>query len=141
MIDKEMIKRKIVLIQNDLSELARFKDLTFDEISKNYDTHKIIERILELVINEAIDINQHLISESSLGKLPSDFKESFTILSQIGVFSTEFSEQIGKSAGLRNILVHQYRELNEEIFYNSIKQCLLEYTEYCKYILSYINKN
>lgn len=138
MVDKEMVKRKIMMIQNDLSELTRFKDLSLDKITKDYDTHKIVERILELIINEAIDINQHLISESNLGKMPSDFKESFTLLSDIGIYSKEFSQEIGKSVGLRNILVHQYRELDENIFYNSISTCIKEYREYCEYILKYL---
>jgi uncharacterized protein YutE (UPF0331/DUF86 family) len=140
MVDKELVNRKLLMIQNDLNELIRFKDLSFDEISKNYDTHKIVERILELIINEAIDINQHIISESNLGKMPSDFKESFTFLSKISVYSEEFSQKIGKSVGLRNILVHQYRELDETIFYNSIILCIKEYQEYCNYILKYLEK-
>lgn len=137
MIDIEMVKIKIGLIQADLKELLRFKDLSFEEIAKNYDKHKVVERILELVINEAIDINQHLIAESDLGKLPFDFKESFTLLSRLNIYSEDFAQEIAKSVGLRNILVHQYRKLDEQIFYQSINLCLEQYHKYCAFIIKY----
>lgn len=140
MIDPELIKTKISSIQNELGELLRFEKLSMREISRSYDTHKIVERTLEIIINEAIDINQHLIAESNLGKLPFDFKESFTLLFDLKVYPKEFGQEIAKSVGLRNILVHQYRKLDEEIFYESIGLCLKQYHQYCKYLLAYLRK-
>lgn len=138
MIDEKLVKEKISLIQKDLAELSRFKNLSFEEIAQNYDTHKIVERILEVVINEAIDINQHLIVEAGRGDLPFDFRESFLRLSEIGVYPKNFAQEISKSVGLRNILVHQYRELDEQIFYQSIKDCLSQYVKYCDYIRKFL---
>lgn len=137
MIDKGMISNKIILIQKDLTELQKYTHLKFNEISKDYLLHKGLERIIEVIINEAIDINQHLIVQSDKRKLPFDFKQSFLLLADLGVYPIDFGNRISDSAGLRNILVHEYRELDEEIFYNSIRQCFEEYTRYCKYILAY----
>ena len=141
MINKQMIQAKIKLIQADLSQLKRFEKLSFGQIAGDYDTHKVVERIIELVVNEAIDINQHLIGESKLGEASFDFKESFLLLVKFGVYRKKFAEEISKSVGLRNVLVHQYRKLDEKIFYNSIKDCLKQYTQYCRYILDYLKKN
>lgn len=140
MIDEQMIQAKIKLIQTDLKQLKRFKNLSFKEVVKNYDTHKIIERILELVVNEAIDINQHLITESKISELSFDFKESFLLLVKLKVYPKKFAKEISKSVGLRNILVHQYRKIDEKIFYHSIKDCFQQYTQYCRYILRYLKK-
>ena len=140
MVDLNMVKTKVGLIQTDLGELIRFKDLSLEEISKDYDKHKVIERIFEIIINEAIDINQHLIAESDLGKLPFDFKTSFTLLSKLEIYPEDFGLKIAQSVGLRNILVHQYRELDEKIFYESIELCLKQYYQYCDYILKYLEK-
>jgi len=59
-------------------------------------------------------------------------------LAKIKILPKKFSEEISKSVGLRNILVHQYQKLDEKIFYNSIKDCLKSYTKYCAYILKHI---
>jgi len=141
MVDENLVKTKIASIQKDLEELTRFKSLSFDEIAKDYDSHKIVERIIEVVINGAIDINQHIIAESDLGILPFDFRESYILLGKIGVYPEEFGKEIGRSTGLRNILVHQYRELDEKIFYESIGICLRQYYKYCEYILKFLKKD
>jgi len=139
MLDKKLIKEKIKLIQEDLLHLKDYQNLGFDEVAKDYTIHKIIERIIEVVINEAIDINQHLIVELGKGKLPFDYKESFLLLGELGILPQKFAEEISRSVGLRNILVHQYRKLDEKIFYQSIKDCLRQYSLYCGYILKYLN--
>ena len=139
MIDKKLIKTKISSIQNNLEQLKRFENLSFDEVVENYDTHKIVERIIELLINEAIDINQHFISESKLNKLSFDFKESFLLLEKLNVYPKSFAQEISLSVGLRNILVHQYNRLDEKIFYTSIKDCLKQYSQYCRYILKFLS--
>lgn len=140
MIDKKLIQEKIRIIQADLAHLEDYKNLSFEELVKDYGIHKIVERIIEVVINEAIDINQHLIVELGEGKLPFDYKESFLLLVELGILPQKFAERISQSVGLRNILVHQYRKLDEKIFYNSIKDCLAEYTQYCRFLLEYLKK-
>lgn len=140
MIDIKMIGGKVDRIQRDLVYLTEFTDLSFDEIAKDYKTHKVVERIIEVVINAAIDINQHIVVEEGKGHLPFDFKKSFLLLSDFGVYPREFAEEISQSAGLRNILVHEYTKLDERKFYNSIKDCYRDYTKYCRYILDYLGK-
>jgi len=141
MLDRQMIKRKIGRIEKELFYLSDFKDFTFDELAKDYLTHHAAERLIEVIVNFAIDINQHIIANSVKKDLPFDFKESFLILSDIGVYPKDFANQIGQSAGLRNILVDDYAKLDEKKFYSSIKDCYKDYTEYCRYIIDYLNKS
>lgn len=140
MIDKNLIKKKIAAIQADLAELAKFKAYSVEQIAGNYRHHKVIERIIEVVVNEAIDINQHIIVNSGFKELPFDFRESFLLLLKLKVYPKSFAPKIANSVGLRNILVHQYRKLDEKIFYASIKDCLRQYPKYCSYILKFLDK-
>jgi uncharacterized protein YutE (UPF0331/DUF86 family) len=133
-----MIRQKIVLIQKDLSELAAFKNATTEEIAANYRTHKAVERMMEVIINEAIDINQHCIVRSGKGELPFDFRQSFLLMADLGIYPKDFAQEIAKSVGIRNILVHQYRKLDERLFNESIKDCLEQYTKYCSYVISFL---
>lgn len=139
-IDAEMIGRKIARIEAELHLLEKFKKLTFDEIAQNQVTHHTVERIIEIIVGAAIDINQHLIVALGKGELPFDFTKSFLIVSDLGIYPKDFGEQISKSVGLRNILVHEYEELDEKKFYASIKDCYRDYTKYCRYILEYLKK-
>lgn len=78
--------------------------------------------------------------KSGHGELPFDFRESFLLLSKLDVYPDIFAKKIAESVGIRNILVHQYRKLDEKIFYASIKDCLAQYTKYCDYILEFLNR-
>jgi len=139
--NKEFIKNKISYIQKEVQVLSKYKNCSFEEIVSSFDKHTIAERILERIINDAIDINQHLITEQGLKETPFDFKESFLLLAKLKVYPDKFAQEISKSVGLRNILVHQYRKLDEKIFYFSIKVCIRDYIKYCDYILKFLNKN
>ena len=140
MINSALVKRKIDFIRADLVKLELYKTWTFDQIASDYVVHKAVERMIEIVVGEAIDINQHIIAHSPERNLPFDFKKSFLLLAKLDVYPKEFAEKIANSVGLRNILVHQYRELDERVFYGSIKDCLRDYTAYCSYVLTYLEK-
>lgn len=138
MLNIELVTRKLELIKIDLSRLKEYENYSFDQVAKDFAVHAVIERLIERVVNEAIDINQHIISQSEKAKLPFNFKKSFELLTDLNVYPKEFADKIARSVGLRNILVHQYSDLNEQIFYTSIKDCLADYEKYCEYILEFI---
>lgn len=140
MLDKELLKNKIGFIQKDLKMLTQYKDYEIEEILSDYFKHTIIERILERIINDALDINQHIISEAKEQEPPNDYKETFLALAELAIYPKDFAERISKSVGLRNAIVHNYRKLDEEKFYNSINDCLNDYAKYCEYILKFIEK-
>ena len=55
------------------------------------------------------------------------------------IIPIEFALKIAPSTGLRNILVHEYEEINDEVVYNSINTCLQYYLEYMNLINQYLN--
>lgn len=138
--DNNLILSKIKSIQSDLDKLKELQTFTFEQIVSDYIKHKALERITEVIINEAIDINHHIIANSDIKDFSFDYKKSFTILCDMKVLPSDFAQKISLSVGLRNILVHQYRDLDEEIFYASIPDCISQYTQYCQYILDYLTK-
>jgi len=115
-IDIHFIRRKIKLIQEDLSELDNLAHYSFDEITKDHIKFLAVERLLEKIIMRAIDINQHMIAELGRGdERVRSYEDTFYILSQLGIYGEEFAKQIAPSAGLRNRLVHEYNNTRQDI--------------------------
>ena len=140
-IDTHFIRRKIKLIQEDLSELDALAHYSFDEITKDHIKYLAVERLLEKIIMRAIDINQHMIAELGKGdEQVRGYEDTFYILSQLGIYSEEFARQIAPSAGLRNRLVHEYNDTRQEIIYKSIGEAIGQYVKYCDSILKFIEK-
>ena len=142
MVNKEMVKRKISLIQDEMVNLEKLAEFSFQEITKDFLKQAALERILERIIGRAIDINQHLIVELTTKEIspPKDYKETFLKLAEIKVYPEEFAKKISKSVGTRNILAHEYNKINYNEIYSSVSDCLKDYHQYCEYILEILKK-
>lgn len=137
MLKKDLIQRKISLIQDDLSKLAQLADFSIEEITADFLKQATVERLLERIISRAIDINEHIIAETATANTvpPKDYRETFSRLSDLDVYPKEFAQEISKSIGTRNLLVHDYDKIDYEKVYASIGDCLKDYHKYVDYIL------
>src|SRR3989344_7443957 len=105
MLSPDIVKRKLSLIQDDLVNLGALGEHTISEVAADPVKQAALERFLERVINRAVDVNQHLIKELAKDKTspPKDYKETFTRLAELGMYSKEFADKISKSIGTRNV--------------------------------------
>jgi len=141
MIRREFVQRKLHLIADDLERLLRFKDETLESLTSDDIKLAAVERILERIVMRAIDVNEHLISELSSGKGRTTrltYRDTFLTLSDLGTYDRSFAEQIARSAGLRNILVHEYNDVDRRIVHGSIESCLRDYHRYVEYVHKFI---
>jgi len=131
---------KISLIEEEMERLKEFSKFSFQEIVTNFISQAAVERLLERIINRAIDINQHLIAEFLPEEMqsPKSYRETFLKLAEFGVYPKEFSESIAKSVGTRNVLVHDYNNVDYSKIYSSVSDCLRDYHQYCDYILKFL---
>ena len=90
------------------------------------------------IIGRALDINEHLISELADSKIeaPKNYKETFLFLKNLKILPEDFADEISKSAGFRNAIVHEYNNLDQNIVlqnsgrgHRSIHQILRLYFE------------
>lgn len=142
MLNKQLVKRKIKLIQEDMHKLEQFSGKTFDEIEKDNVAFAAMERYMERIVSRALDINQHMLTELGGGeeKIRS-YRDTFLALADLNVYEDDFAQQIAKSAGLRNRLVHEYNDTDPEIIFNSLKTALRDYTRYCEAVLEKTEKD
>lgn len=141
MLDRDLIKRKLRLNQKELERLQPFERMTIEEIAGDEAQQAACERYLERLIGRAIDINRHIIAELGNVTLPvSRYRDTFLSLVELGVYPKEFGEKIAPSAGLRNALVHEYNNIDQKLFKQSIGEAIEEYNEYAKYILAFLDK-
>ena len=142
MVDKKFIKRKLELIQNQMVDLEKLSKYTFEEIISDFLKQNTLERVLEKIVMRAIDINQHLIAELG-GKeteSPKEYIETFLRLAELEIYPKEFAKEICKSAGTRNILVHEYDKVDYSRIYSSVADCLKDYQKYCEHITKFLEK-
>ena len=144
MVRPEFVKRKLQLIAEDLGRLLQFKDASFEEITGDFVKLAAVERLLERVVMRAIDVNEHLVSERATGQEEKitrlTYRGTFLKLAELGVYPADFAEKIARTAGLRNILVHDYNDADQHIVYGSIRSCLEAYQRYVDHVLAFLER-
>mgnify|MGYP001564377349 CR=1 FL=1 len=143
MLDKELIKTKIELIQRDMERLEELKGFTIDEIAKDFYKWSTLKLVMVEIIGRAVDINSHVIAE--LGdlkeKAPDSLKETFLRMGKMKILPDDFTKEIAESASFRNKIVHEYNHLLEEKVYETVNDALSQYTQYCGYILKFLESH
>jgi len=93
----------------------------------------IVERNLEVAAQACIDIANRIISMEQQEK-PRDAYGAIEMLGNVGVLPREFAQSLAPIAGLRNILVHEYLEIDwNEVLRNLLRlEDLYNFMEHVK---------
>ncbi|MBI2443711.1 MAG: DUF86 domain-containing protein [Candidatus Magasanikbacteria bacterium] len=142
MLNHEFIQRKIKLIQEDLSHLEPLSKYSFTELAQDSIKYDATERILERIITRAIDLNRHCLAELGKGnEIVRTHQDTFLRLADLGVYPAEFAAEIAPSAGLRNVLVHEYDQVDPRQVWESLGKALAQYAKYCEYLIKFLEKH
>jgi uncharacterized protein YutE (UPF0331/DUF86 family) len=118
-----VIENKISSVHKYLGILAKYIQFSKDDITSDIDRKGAVERYLYLVMQAAIDLSEAVISYKKLRK-PSTMSESFHILNEAGIIPPELTEHMVKMTGFRNIIAHDYENLNYDIVYDVLQNRL-----------------
>ena len=124
----EVVKKKLESITQYLNDLLPNKKISFNEFMQK---HYEIERILELLIMTASDIVFHIITDKG-EPVPASYKAAFLRAGELGIIGKKLSKNLALSAGLRNILVHEYEEIDYKIVHKSIPSAIKDFTSLIK---------
>lgn len=133
----ETVIEKLIKLKGYLERLEMIQPASFQAYVADITIKYAIERIMQLIVDAALDINNILLVFCQ--KPPAaDYFNSFVDLGESGVLTPDFALRIAPSTGLRNRLVHEYEKINDEIVYQSIEKMVRIYTEYLQAINQYI---
>jgi len=92
---------------------------------------------LQRAAEQVIDLANHVIKKRKLG-LPKESRESFDILATSGVIPRELAGKLKGMVGFRNILVHQYEDLDVKIMVDVIEHRLDDLVVFTNYVVEYM---
>lgn len=90
-----------------------------------------LQRCCELVI----DIAMYIVSTKNLG-IPQTKKEAFEILLKNNYITEEIFNKMKGMIGFRNIAVHDYQDIDEEILKDIIENHLVDLTDFARDMLN-----
>ena len=104
-----------------LGRLEPLKSKSKTEFDADPYLRDIAERNLEVAAQCVLDISHRLISLAGASR-PRDYYEAILLLGELGVLPPEFAAHLAPLAGFRNILVHEYLEVDWREVYRNLQQ-------------------
>lgn len=128
-LDAALVRRKLATIVRNLEDLAAVEGLSLADYRRDRFRKKGVERMLQEAIDAATDVNLHLLRVSG-APTPADYYESFLALGRADVIPDALAERLAPAAGLRNRLVHEYDELDDEKILDAVTTARSDLGEY-----------
>ena len=139
MVDPLLIGRKIAELERYLGQIGEYTDISVKKYEEDWKTQRIVERTLHLMIELCIDIANHIISDKNL-RMPTSYADTFRVLMEERFIRRTLFNRLEKMAKFRNIIVHQYEQVEPEIVVSILKKNLKDFEEYKKAILKVISE-
>ena len=78
---------------------------------KDYDKQDIVVLNLQRACEQCIDMANHIVRIKKLG-WPKESSDSFTLLKKADIIDAELEKKLTGMVGFRNVVTHQYREID-----------------------------
>jgi len=126
MVHEEVLYRRLQKLDEYLVILYDLQRYTFDDFVAHYERYGSAERFLHLAIESLSDMGNHVIADMNLGIVnwSSDVPR---ILAQAGYIDQAMQETWVRMIGFRNILVHQYTDIDHRQVYEILQQHVADF--------------
>jgi len=121
----EVLLRKLTYLRQLLTDLAPFEGATLDAVRAE---HYRLERLFELLVMAASDILFHELADRGL--TPDSYRGAFELAAGQGLLPPDLADSLQQAAGMRNVIVHLYQEIDYAILRDSIGPALRDFGQF-----------
>lgn len=137
-VDKTLINTLLGDLKDTLNKIKRM-DLTIDMILGDEDIQDLIDRRIQVAVEVCIDIASHIAAGMQLPR-KEKAADVFLLLSENSIISSDTAKKMAGAVGLRNIIVHEYADLDYVIAYSDLNDKLEDLITFAKEISSFLDK-
>ena len=131
MVDREVFDLRLARLEDLLRRLRRLAAVDRATFLTDPAVQAQAERWLQVAGEVCLDLAQHLIASRGW-RTPATYREAFQVLASEGVLSPELAGQMEGWAGLRNILVHLYLEIDHGKLFQILSEDLEQIEAYAQ---------
>ena len=133
-----LIKQKLTGMASYIEELTPYLQVPVKRYLEDSGRRRIVERLAQVIIESAIDINGLLIERAG-NVPPATAYCSFDSVSELGAIDDQLTARFHRYVGLRNRIVHDYDVLDSKIVYYSAKRLLEDAKQYIRSVYAYLS--
>lgn len=114
--------------------LLPFQQIPLKEYLADENMQMIVERRLQLSIQVCMDVANYLIARLSL-RAPDSQENVFAALGAEGIISADLARRMVGMVRFRNILVHDYLDIDSRLVHSHLKQHLADFDQFSREII------
>jgi len=137
MVDKELLSRKLSRLRSYVEVLKCAEDITWEKYRSDLRAKAFVERYLHLAIEEVIDIANHFVSFYKWRE-PTGYRDLFSILKEHGIIKEEHLPTFQSMASFRNVLVHRYETIDDELVFGMFKKRLDDFELFITLVINWV---
>lgn len=136
-VNAAVVQRRLEEMHALLAYLGTRVDVTAADLARDVEVRLAVERALSQLVDHATSINAHVVSGA--GALPpSDYRSSFADAAQQGLISQQLAERLVPSAGLRNVLTHEYVRIDLARVASAVGQATEDFGDYVREVAVFL---
>lgn len=139
MVDREKIESLLCRLQDYMGFLRDIVQQDRDAFLQDRKSIGSARYYLQISIETCINIANHIIATERL-RAPQDYRDSFTVLNQAGILPDGITQTMRELAGLRNLLVHIYWDVDDEMIYEGIHSELQDFQTFIGHIVAFLKR-
>lgn len=121
MVDPKIVRARLEHLEESLKRLAWVRNRGREAFLSGWELRDIAERNLQTAIQAVLDLGNHLISDAGL-RTPERYTEIPRGLHAAGIIDEELAERLVPITGMRNILVHEYTQIEAPKVWAAIEE-------------------
>ncbi len=126
MVRHEVISKRLRKLDEYLSILHGLSRYSYEEFINDPEHYGSVERFLQLALETIADIGNHIISDLDLGEV-AWLRDIPSILAEKGHITREMEEKWIRMIGFRNILVHDYLDIDRRTVFDVLQNNLKDF--------------
>lgn len=123
MVRPEVIRKRLNKLDEYLEILKGLQKYSLDEFTSTPEYYGSVERFLQLAIETTLDIGNHIVADMGLGEV-NWYSDIVAFMEEKHFISLDLHEKWIRMIGFRNILVHDYLEVDRNIVYDVLQNRL-----------------
>ncbi len=137
-LNEDLVSEKLHIMAELLGDLSRLGEITPRRLETDRLIRHGVERILTQLVELAVAINNHVAAVQGLAA--TSYKDSFYLAAKVGIISGELSVELAPSAGMRNVLIHEYVHIDLVEIAASVPAAEQGYRRYLTEVADYLTR-
>ena len=93
-----------------------------------------------MMIETCVDIAGHIISDQKY-RVPKTYADAFRVLREEGILDKDLVESMKRMAKFRNVVVHDYEEVDAEIVVTIMRKHLVDFLYYKHAVVEFVKRS